>query len=95
MGTGPAVRTSGLLQQFMPGHTRALFAKAGTAGSGKTQEQLMVKGVSKLKICPGSLISCCWGIQFRKRKRKQLPSGNHGVGTGSGMQTLTPAMMLA
>lgn len=32
-GAGSAVRTSGPLQQFIPGHGPALFAKAGTAGS--------------------------------------------------------------
>lgn len=32
-GAGSAVGTSGPLQQFIPGHGPALFAKAGTAGS--------------------------------------------------------------
>lgn len=59
-GAGSAVGTSGPLQQFIPGHGPALFAKAEQRAQ-ITQQRLMVTFPSKLQFPPGSLITC-WGI---------------------------------
>lgn len=88
-GAGSAVRTSGPLQQFIPGHSPALSAEAGTAGS---DNRATINGQvhQQTPISPRKPDCLLLGNLIQKAEEKAAPPGNlTGAhrGAGSGMRT--------